>query len=144
MKEKSPYYLMIIIIICLIFAYVIFFIITMDSSNDAEVIFHTDHESFSFSCKMAETLEEKYQGLRDVSSLPKENGMIFVYDSMQPLVFTMTNMSIPLDIIFIDDKYMITHIVKANIGEAHIHSNSPAQYVVEINQGLTEEYMITI
>jgi hypothetical protein len=50
---------------------------------------------------VAETLEDKQRGLRGVEDLAMNEGMLFVYDSMQPLVFTMTDMSIPLDIIFI-------------------------------------------
>jgi uncharacterized protein len=117
---------------------------TVSSSNHAKVIFHTDQGSFSFSCEIAKTLEEKQQGLRDVTNLPIQNGMLFVYDSMQPLIFTMNGMSIPLDIIFINANSSVSHIIEADIGEEHISSDGPAQYVIELNQGLTSQYNITI
>jgi len=116
----------------------------MPPSGEAIVRFHTNQGSVQFYCDVAETLEEKQQGLRGVAELPLKQGMLFVYDSMHPLVFTMTGMSIPLDIIFINENLTVHHIVEAEIGEEFISSNGAAQYVIEINQGLSEEYEITL
>ena len=144
MKDRLHFYSMIIIIICLILASLIIIINTMTPSDGAIVKFHTNQGSVQFFCEVAETLKEKHEGLRGVTELPRKQGMLFAYDSMNQLVFTMTGMSIPLDIIFIDENLTVNHIVEADIGEDYIHSNGPAQYVIEINKGLSREYEISL
>jgi len=144
MGKGFQYQLFILIALCLIVTIFIFFMATSQQYDDVTVIFYTNQGSFPISCEMAEDIQEKRQGLLGVDDLPKNNGMLFIYETMQPLVFTMKEMKISLDIIFINENLTITQIVKADIDQEYIISNGPAQYVVEINQGLSDQYQIAI
>jgi len=144
MGKGFQYQLFILIVLCLIVTFFIFFMVTSQQYDDVTVIFYTNQGSFPISCEMAEDIQEKRQGLLGVDDLPKNNGMLFIYETMQPLVFTMKEMKISLDIIFINENLTITQIVKADIDQEYIISNGPAQYVVEINQGLSDQYQIAI
>jgi uncharacterized membrane protein (UPF0127 family) len=81
-------------------------------------------------------------GLLNVNGLDQNQGMLFVYDTSSMRWFTMVNMRFDLDIIYIDEKLEVVHVVEAFIGDDHISSMSPAQYVVEINNGLADQYNI--
>lgn len=56
-----------------------------------------------YNVKEARTEEELEQGLKGVSELPQNEGMLFyMQDKLSQQVFTMKGMEIPLDIIFIN------------------------------------------
>ncbi|MBI3325715.1 MAG: DUF192 domain-containing protein [Nitrospinae bacterium] len=86
--------------------------------------------------------ETRTRGLMDRSSLPANQGMLFIFDSPQPLSFWMFNTLIPLDIIFADERRRIVTI-HASVPPClpprrcpTYPSHSPAQFVLEINGGL--------
>lgn len=93
----------------------------------------------------AATPEETRRGLMYREELEKNHGMIFVYEHEAPRSFWMKNTLIPLDIIFIDSNKEIINIEKAypepNTSDSDLRrysSDSPAQYVIEVNQNFTE------
>jgi uncharacterized membrane protein (UPF0127 family) len=80
------------------------------------------------------------------SNLPKDQGMLFLFPDEVERTFWMKNTLIPLDIIFIDREYKIVKIQQAIPCEEEpcnlYNSEKPAQYVLEINGGLAQEYGI--
>lgn len=87
---------------------------------------------------IAKTEEEKYTGLSEITSLKKDEGMLFVYDSPQnDLWFTMEDTSVDLDIIFIDSEGEVTsvHSVKAKSVDPIQDTANNAQYVLEVPYG---------
>lgn len=54
--------------------------------------------------EIADTKESKAQGLMNRTELPEGHGMLFVFDSPEPLSFWMKNTLIPLSIGFFDEK----------------------------------------
>jgi hypothetical protein len=58
MRKKISFRLLMIIIICLIIIIITLTNSNIDESGDATVVFHTDKESISFTCTVAETLDE--------------------------------------------------------------------------------------
>ena len=85
---------------------------------------------------IAESEEEKEVGLSKVKSLPKDCGMLFVYDSPQDdLWFTMEDTSIDLDIIFINEDGEVTSVnsVTANDPNPIPDLEGNAKYVLEVN-----------
>ena len=60
--------------------------------------------------KIAVDIKSKNKGLMHVKQLESYNGMLFIYNTPQIVKFWMLNTYIPLDIIFIDDKNIISSI----------------------------------
>jgi uncharacterized membrane protein (UPF0127 family) len=87
---------------------------------------------------------EHAKGLMDRTTLPHNQGMLFVFDDMQPRSFWMRNTRISLDIIYVDDQKRVVSIQKNTIpmSEESLPSTGPAQYVVEVNAGFTDLYDI--
>lgn len=57
--------------------------------------------SVTVHAEVADTPEAMRVGLGKYTSLPAEDGMLFIYPSARPLVFWMKGMSFPIDIIWI-------------------------------------------
>lgn len=88
---------------------------------------------------------EKRKGLMFRKNLGDKHGMIFVYEEEASRSFWMKNTLIPLDIIFLDSNKTVINIEKAYPepdtpdSELKVYrSESPAQYVIEVNQNFTE------
>lgn len=87
---------------------------------------------------IANTEEEKYTGLSNITSLAEDEGMLFIYDEPQEdLWFTMEDTSIDLDIIFIDEEGNVTsvHSVKAKSEDPIEDDKNNAQFVLEVPFG---------
>ena len=91
--------------------------------------------------EVARTPEEKAKGLMYRTSLPQDQGMLFVYDKPVMLSFWMKNTLIPLDIFFIGSDLKIKTISENTppcIPETvcpTYSSSEPVQYVLELNGG---------
>jgi hypothetical protein len=91
--------------------------------------------------ELATTPETRTRGLMERSSLPVDQGMLFIFEVAQPLSFWMFNTLIPLDIIFADTERRITSI-SASVPPCRPPSRCPtytspglAQFVLEVNAG---------
>lgn len=76
-----------------------------------------------------------------VPSMAQSKGMLFVYDTPQPVAFWMKNTLIPLDMLFVDGSGTIRKIHSNAIphDETAIPGGQGIQYVLEINGGLAEK-----
>jgi uncharacterized membrane protein (UPF0127 family) len=91
--------------------------------------------------ELATTPETHTRGLMERSSLPADQGMLFIFEAAQPLSFWMFNTLIPLDIIFADTARRITSI-STSVPPCRPPSRCPtytsaglAQFVLEVNAG---------
>lgn len=89
----------------------------------------------SYKVKLAETEKEKEKGLMGVKELPKDEGMLFIYDEPQTVGFWMRNTLIPLDIIFINEDQEVISVYKAQPQDESVAEEDNVQYVLEVNQG---------
>lgn len=82
---------------------------------------------------IAKSEEQKKQGLQGVKSLPKDQGMLFVINEDNPIetFFHMHNVSIPLDLIFMDDDFKVLDVKRGNPEDDKIEGL--ASYVLEVN-----------
>lgn len=84
---------------------------------------------------VAQTEEEKVIGLSKTKHLPKDEGMLFVYDEPDDLIFTMEDTSIDLDIIFIDESLTVVSVHSVRAGEEAPIEEFDVQYVLEVDYG---------
>lgn len=72
-----------------------------------------------------------------------DQGMLFVFGSPAQQSFWMQNTLIPLDIIYIDAKGKVLNIVHGKPrDESPLPSTGPAQYVLELKDGMAARYRI--
>lgn len=93
---------------------------------------------------VADNDEERNQGLMDVKNLPKDKGMLFIFEDNQPRSFWMANTPLPLDIIFVNEHYEIVRIYHnaQPFSEKSLPSEQPAKYVIETNGGFSVSHDI--
>lgn len=99
---------------------------------------------------IADTGDERYTGLSETASMPENEGMLFVYDTVDNRQFVMRDMSFGIDIVFADADGTITNIAHAEAPdsgetgeEPHHRYSGTAQYVLEVNYDWTTDRGIT-
>lgn len=100
----------------------------------------------SFAVRVADTPQERAQGLMHVERMPRFEGMLFIYESTQPLAFWMRNTLIPLDMIFLNAAGEIRHIHANAIphDETPIRAPEPGLAVLEINGGMAKALNLAV
>jgi uncharacterized membrane protein (UPF0127 family) len=104
-----------------------------------------DGSTLRFHVEVMDTEAGREKGLMFRESLPKFSGMLFVYDTAQPVAFWMKNTLIPLDMLFFDETGKLVRVKS----RAQPHDETPViggdaiRYVLEINGGLAETLGIT-
>jgi len=91
-----------------------------------------------FSVEVADDAGERATGLMNRDGLASSAGMLFVYEAPQHARFWMRNTLIPLDMIFIDPRGVVTavHENAVPLDETMIDGGAGVQFVLEINGGL--------
>jgi uncharacterized membrane protein (UPF0127 family) len=87
--------------------------------------------------EVARTEAERVRGLMFRRSLDAGKGMLFLFESEQPLKFWMKNTYIPLDMIFLDANKRIVY-VEENATPLTLESrgpDQPTQFVLEVPGG---------
>ncbi|MGO9486564.1 MAG: DUF192 domain-containing protein [Rhodomicrobium sp.] len=88
--------------------------------------------------EVADTDPKREHGLMFRRTLPENGGMIFLFESEQPVSMWMQNTYIPLDMVFIGDDWRIKHIARDTepLSTDIIPSVRPASRVLEIGGGV--------
>ena len=82
---------------------------------------------------VADTEKKRRTGLSTIDNLPDNSGMIFLYDKPTKNNFSMRETSIPLTLIFLDEKGKTVHQEKCKPFHKNlIKSSKPYKYVIEI------------
>jgi uncharacterized protein len=94
---------------------------------------------------VADTPEKRSLGLMDVRNMPRDKGMLFIFEREENLSFWMANTPLPLDIIFVNRSMQIVriHHNAQPYSERQFASGEPALYVVEVNAGFCLDHDIT-
>ena len=86
---------------------------------------------------------QRMQGLMHRKSMPKEQGMLFIFDEPAYQSFWMKNTLIPLSIAFMDRDGVILNILDMEPQTENPHvSDGPAVYALETNKGWFAEKKI--
>ena len=95
----------------------------------------------AFDVTLATNEKERERGLMFVKHLPEGEGMLFDFETDQPVSFWMHNTYIPLDMFFIRSDGTITHIAEnaTPMSDAPIPSNGPVRAVLEVIGGTADK-----
>ena len=98
-----------------------------------------------FSIEVADDPKERSVGLMHREKMATSAGMLFVYEQPQRAVFWMKNTLIPLDMIFMDDRGVVTRIHEnaVPLDLTGVDGGEGVQFVLEINGGLARRLGIT-
>jgi len=107
--------------------------------------------SCDFRLELADNVAEQGLGLMYRTSMPMDQGMLFVFDLEDELNFWMRNTLIPLDIVFFDRTLRVVD-VQSMIPEHEIlpallpfyTSAAPAKFALEVNAGVASTCSITL
>ncbi|MDT0559622.1 DUF192 domain-containing protein [Ichthyenterobacterium sp. W332] len=96
-----------------------------------------------------EIADDDYQiqtGLMYRSNMENNRGMLFIFPNERPRSFYMKNTRIPLDIIYFDTNKKLVSIQKdaKPFDETSLPSDGIAQYVLEVNAGLTDDWNLQV
>tara|TARA_R110000868_G_scaffold274570_1_gene534033 strand:- start:503 stop:985 length:483 start_codon:yes stop_codon:yes gene_type:complete len=109
-------------------------------------IFKSDSTQINLDIEIADTDFDIQTGLMYRNAMEKNQGMLFVFDDEQPRSFYMKNTQISLDLIFINENKTIVSFQKnaKPFDESSLPSNTPAKYVLEVNAGLVNEWIVSV
>ena len=94
-----------------------------------------------------EIADDEYQtqtGLMYRKSMKNDQAMLFIFDEEAPRAFYMKNTQFALDIIFINSDRKVVSIQKnaKPFDLISLPSEGPAQYVLEVNAGLSDSWTL--
>ncbi|MEJ6791575.1 MAG: DUF192 domain-containing protein [Lacinutrix sp.] len=106
----------------------------------------TDSIVTKLDIEIAETPFEIQTGLMYRESMKKNQGMLFVFSNLQERNFYMKNTRFPLDLIYLDhNKTIVSFQENAQpLDESSLPSNALAQFVLEVNAGLAQEWLLEV
>ncbi len=131
--------------------YVFVFLLTVSAPSSGEtlkvpVLFVNAKggELCRFQAELAVTSGEQARGLMYRPYLPRKHGMLFLNARDDIQYYWMKNVSIPLDIIFMNEskEVVYVHFNAQPHDETTISSRYPARYILEINAGEARECKI--
>jgi uncharacterized membrane protein (UPF0127 family) len=109
-----------------------------------------DGGHLNISCEVADNPWEMTEGLQNREDLAIDAGMLFILDTPTEAAFIMPDMNFPLDIIFIAENGIVVNVEEADVEDpdtprsdlVRYRSDGDVKWVVEINQGLSQQYGI--
>lgn len=110
-------------------------------------LFKSDGQKIrSIDIEIADTDYERELGLMNRNILATNHGMLFIQNTQYVQTYHMKNTRIPLDLVYIDrDKKIVSFSEDAKpMDETILSSQVPAQYVLEINAGLAQEWLLEV
>ncbi|MEP3211224.1 MAG: DUF192 domain-containing protein [Maribacter sp.] len=96
--------------------------------------------------EFAESEYETQTGLMYRKSMEDHQGMLFIFPDERMHSFYMKNTEIPLDIIFLKADLTIASFQEnaQPMNETGLSSRVPIQYVLEVNAGLAEKWLLEV
>jgi uncharacterized membrane protein (UPF0127 family) len=108
--------------------------------SSGTLVLETASGPHSFTIEIASTEADKTRGLMFRRSLPKNGGMLFLYEEPRPIAMWMKNTFIPLDMVFIDSSGRV-HRIEAHtepFSTQPISSEGEVRAILELNAGTAE------
>jgi len=96
--------------------------------------------------ELADTEEERAQGLMFRSSLPEDRGMLFVFPDSASWPFWMKDTYIPLDILWLNEQREVVEVIRSappavgQLKPPEFGGTVPARFVLEVPAGFAERH----
>lgn len=87
---------------------------------------------------------ERRLGLSGRESMPKNEGMLFIFDRPGRYAFWMKGMKFPLDFIWISGDKITEITGKVGIDQMNLRPQQPVDKILEVNSGWAAEHQIKI
>lgn len=96
--------------------------------------------------EIADTDYDIQTGLMYRDSMRDDRGMLFVFPTLRERFFYMRNTKFPLDLIYLNGKKFIVSFQEnaKPFDESQLPSQVPAQFVLEVNAGLAEKWLLEV
>ncbi|MDO6598189.1 DUF192 domain-containing protein [Oceanihabitans sp. 2_MG-2023] len=106
----------------------------------------TDSIVTRLNIEIADTDYDVQTGLMYRNTMKENQAMLFAFPTMRERFFYMKNTRIPLDLIYLDNNKHIVSFQENAVpfDEASLPSRVPAQYVLEVNAGLAEKWLLEV
>ncbi|MEZ5690923.1 MAG: DUF192 domain-containing protein [Rickettsiales bacterium] len=117
------------------------------SFNKEQIFIATKNGKKEYKVEIASTIKQLEIGLMYRKNLPKDNGMLFLFNKEQKIYMWMKNTYISLDMLFIDNSGKIVYIAEnttPNSLDIISSGNIPARAVLELNAGDVKKNGISI
>jgi len=120
--------------------------IKFTKEGELTIIKASGDDVITLDVEFAETNYERETGLMHRTSMEDNQGMLFIFSAEFPRNFYMKNTYIPLDIIYLDQHKKIVSFQEnaVPLNEEGLPSEIPAMYVLEVNAGLAEKWLLEI
>jgi uncharacterized membrane protein (UPF0127 family) len=102
--------------------------------------------SHPFTVEIAISDAQREYGLMFRTEMAADHGMIFDFQTPQPVRMWMENTVLPLDMLFLDGNGTVTHIVENAVpySQTIIDSGGPVTYVIELNGGIVKKLGLAV
>ena len=103
-------------------------------------------QTHKFTVELALTPPQLEFGLMYRDKMPADHGMLFDFGTPRPVMMWMKNTKLPLDMLFLDQEGVVTHIQENAVpySEAIINSGGPVAYVIELNAGVVKKLGLAV
>ena len=110
------------------------------------LVISTEKGDIPFWIELAQDDAERSKGLMYRTKLDEQNGMLFDFGRSAPVSMWMKNTYVSLDMLFIDKKGRIAHLVRNTtpLSESIIGSGGPVWYVLEVKAGSIDKLGIKV
>ena len=112
--------------------------------RDKLTVVSDDGATHEFTVYLATEFEQQRRGLMFVRDMPRDVGMLFIYEGEFTRSMWMKNTYIPLDMVFARADGTVTNVVRDTVPqtlESH-ESTAPARFVLELNAGTARKLRI--
>lgn len=96
---------------------------------------------------IADTQATREKGLSDITHLPQDSGLFFVFSERGQSGIWMKDMLFPIDIIWMNDVLEVVDVhtdVSPDTYPTSFHPRTPAQFALEVNAGFSKKHDVKI
>jgi len=114
-----------------------------------EISLQTQKEKIEITAEVADSAEERTQGLMERKKLAQDEGMLFIFTDEAPRTFWMKKTLVPLDIIFFDKDKKAVKVIKkmapCTVPNCTLYnSDKKAMYALEVAAGFVENHKVKV